>query len=52
MPELTPKPCCGNCRRCDFRDYIDEDGEYQAYWDCMLEHDCFDFDDGFCDDYE
>ena len=51
MLEQTFKPCCGNCRHCDFRNY-EEDGEYYSYWDCMLGHSCFDFDDGFCDDYE
>lgn len=51
MPD-NYKPCCGNCRHCDFFAYEDEDDEYQSYWDCTLGHSCFDFDDGFCDDYE
>lgn len=46
------KQCCGNCIHCDFFTYEDEDGEYQAYWDCELEHSCFDYSNGLCDDYK
>lgn len=49
---MSPKVCCGNCRHCDFFAYTDENGEYQAYWGCGLNKESFDFDNGFCDDYE
>lgn len=49
---MPPKPCCGNCHYCDFFTYEDENGESQCDWNCTLKHSCFDFDDGFCDDYE
>lgn len=45
------KRCCGNCVHCDFFAYTDEDDEYQAYYDCELDRQCFDYTNGICDDY-
>lgn len=46
------KHSCKNCIHCDFFAYEDEDGEYQAYYDCELEHYCFDYENGICNDYQ
>lgn len=52
LPERSRISCCGNCVHCDFFAYKDENGEYQAYYDCELEHSCFDYNNGFCEDFE
>lgn len=47
--------CCGNCVHCYSFTYEEEyDGECHSYEDyqCELEHDCFHYDLGFCEDYE
>lgn len=46
------KHSCKNCIHCVFFAYEDEDGEYQAYYDCELEHYCFDYENGICNDYQ
>lgn len=43
---------CGNCVHCYSFMYADEHSFIYEDYQCELEHDCFHYDLGFCEDYE